>query len=121
MRLREVRISGFRAVPVGAHVDVVGGARSRTLRVKWAADALRLRLPTRAESRRPLLNAIIGANSAGKSTLLMALNLFFGAAVKLDTTLFHGGQVDEPIVIEVTLTGEIEQPTAWHANCCVQT
>jgi predicted ATP-dependent endonuclease of OLD family len=68
-----------------------------------------------------MLHAIIGANSAGKSTLLMALNLFFGASVKLDTSLFHGGQVDEPIVIEVTLTGEIEQPTMWHANTCVQT
>jgi hypothetical protein len=68
-----------------------------------------------------MLNAIMGANSAGKSTLLLALHTFFGAAAKLDPAFFHGGQCDEPIVIEVTLVGEIEQPTAWHTTHCVPT
>jgi hypothetical protein len=68
-----------------------------------------------------MLNAIIGANSAGKSTLLLALNTFLGAAVKLDPALFHGGQCDAPIIIEITLVGEIEQPSAWHATHCVAT
>jgi hypothetical protein len=118
MRLREIRISGFRAAPVCAHVEMVSGARGRTLRLLWSTDALRLRLPTRASARRSMLNAIIGANSAGKSTLLMALNLFFGSAVRLDPSLFHGGQPEEPIVIEATLVGEIEQPNAWHTTYC---
>lgn len=119
MRLRDIRISGFRAVPPCAHVAIVQAARERTVRLQWSTAALRLRLPTRAATRRPMLNAIIGANSAGKSTLLLALNTFFGAAVKLDSALFYGGQAEEPIVIEVTCVGEIEQPTAWHAAHCV--
>ena len=121
MRVREVRISGFRAAPVCAHVEVVSGARGRTWRINWSTDALRLRLPTSAAPRRPMLNAIIGANSAGKSTLLMALNTLFGSASKLDATLFHGGQCDEPIVIEVTLVGEVQQPSAWHNTFCTPT
>jgi hypothetical protein len=63
----------------------------------------------------------MGANSAGKSTLLLALNTFFGGAIKLDPSLFHGGQCDDPIVIEVTLVGVIEQPTAWHTTYCAPT
>jgi hypothetical protein len=121
MRVREVRISGFRAVPVCAHVEIVGGGRGRNVRIQWATNALRVRLPTRAGARRPMLSAIMGANSAGKSTLLLALHTFFGAAVKLDASLFHGGECDDPIVIEVTLAGEIEQPTVWHTTHCVPT
>jgi hypothetical protein len=67
-----------------------------------------------------MLNAIIGANSAGKSSILMALNTFFGSAVKLDPMLFHGGLSDDPIVIEVTLAGEVAQPAAWHHEHCAQ-
>ncbi len=118
MRLRDVRISGFRAIPPSVHVETVGTARGRCVRLHWSTGALHLRLPTRAGPRRPMLHAIIGANSAGKSTLLMALNLFFGPAVKLDPMLFHGGRPDEPCVIEATLEGEVEQPTAWHAAFC---
>lgn len=121
MRLREMRISGFRATPVCAHIEMVSGARGRSGRLSWAADALRVRLPTSAGPRRPMLNAIIGANSAGKSTILLALNTFFGSAVKLDTGLFHGGQTNEPVVVEVTLVGEIEQPSPWHLTHCLPT
>ena len=121
MRLRDIRISGFRAAPPCAQVELMNVARGRTVRLQWSSDALRLRLPTRAAMRRPMLNAIIGANSAGKSTLLMALNIFFGTAVKLDPVLFYGGQAEEPIVIEVTVVGDVEQPTAWHATNCVPT
>jgi hypothetical protein len=82
---------------------------------------MRIQLPTRAGARRPMLSAIMGANSAGKSTLLLALNTFFGSAVKLDTTLFHDGQTNEPVIVEVTMAGEIEQPTPWHMTHCVPT
>lgn len=119
MRVREVRISGFRAAPVCVHVEVAAEGRDDLVRLNWSADALRLRLPTSAGVRRPMLNAIIGANSAGKSSLLMALNLFFGSAVKVDPAFFHGGQGIEPIVVEVTLVGEIPQPNVWHAHYCV--
>ena len=118
MRVREVRISGFRAVPVGVQVQLPHGLRGRTAEFEWAKDALRVTLPTSTQSRRPMLSAIMGANSAGKSTILWALHTFFGPAVKLEEALFFGRRRDQPIVIEVTLTGQIAQPSAWHtANC----
>jgi hypothetical protein len=113
MQVSEIRISGFRAAPVCAHAEAINGTRGRNVRLKWAVDALRVQLPTGRGSRRPLLSAIMGANSAGKSTLLLALHTFFGNVVKLDESLFHGKRMDEPIIIEVTLVGAIEHPTAW--------
>ena len=121
MQVAEIRISGFRAVPVCAHVEVVNGTRGRSVRLKWTVDALRVQLPTGRGRRRPMLSAIMGANSAGKSTLLLALHTFFGPAAKLDAALFHDKRADEPVVIEVTLVGEIEQPNAWHTTHCIPT
>jgi hypothetical protein len=91
------------------------------MRLSWSTDALRVRLPINGGARWPMISAIMGANSAGKSTLLLALHTFFGAGTKLDPALFHGGQSDDPIIIEVTLVGDIEQPTAWHTTHCVPT
>lgn len=129
MRLRDIRISGFRAIPACAHVEVVGDGRARTMRIHWSTNALRLRLPIEMArgsagngmARRPMLNAIMGANSAGKSTLLMALNLFFGASARLEPTFFHDGDVDTPIVMEATFVGSVDDATAWHAAYCTPT
>ena len=49
--------------------------------------------------------------------MLLALNTFFGPAVKLDQRSSMA-QADEPIVIEVTLMGKIAQPSAWHTTNC---
>jgi hypothetical protein len=67
-----------------------------------------------------MLSAIMGANSAGKSTILWALHTFFGPAVKLDDALFFGMRSDQPIVVEVTLAGRIAEPSAWHAAHCTR-
>ncbi len=120
MRVREVRISGFRAVPVGVQMQLPHGLRGRTAQFEWATDALRVTLPTSAQSRRPMLSAIMGANSAGKSTILWALHTFFGPAVKLEEALFFGRRRDQPIVVEVTVTGQIAQPSVWHAANCTR-
>ncbi len=120
MRVREVRISGFRAVPVGVEVHWPHGQRGRTAQMQWAKDAFCVTLPTAARPRRPMLSAIMGANSAGKSTILWALHTFFGPAVKLDDALFFGKRRDQPIVVEVTLTGRIAQAGAWHAANCTR-
>ncbi len=56
-----------------------------------------------------MLSAIIGANSAGKSTILLALDMAFGNTAKLDEAMFNGKQTDEPVIVEVTVQGEIER------------
>ena len=48
MRVREVRISGFRAVPVGVEVHWPHGQRGRTAQMQWAKDAFCVTLPTAA-------------------------------------------------------------------------
>lgn len=79
-----------------------------------------MRLPRDRGDGQPMLGAIVGANSAGKSTILLALHHFFGTAVKLDVGNFHAKQSDRPIVVELTLTGKIDAPGTWHTTNCVQ-
>jgi hypothetical protein len=60
----------------------------------------------------------MGANSAGKSNMLLALDHFFGSAVKLEPSLFNGKRTDQPLIVEVTLEGAIAHAGVWHsANC----
>ena len=41
-----------------------------------------------------MLSAIMGANSAGKSTILLALNYVFSTVSKLNPSLFNGKKTD---------------------------
>ncbi len=121
MRIREVRISGFRSISFCAEVDGADGSSFRSakaLRISWPRDAFRLQLPMTLSGGRAMLSAIIGANSAGKSTILLAMDLVFGNATKLDEAMFNGKQTDEPVIVEVTLQGEVERPSAWHSENC---
>ncbi len=121
MRIREVRISGFRSIPFCADIETPDGAGVRTakaVRIQWRRDAFRFQLPTRRSGGRSMLSAIIGANSAGKSTILLALDMAFGNTAKLDEAMFNGKQTDEPVIVEVTVQGEIERPSQWHAENC---
>jgi predicted ATP-dependent endonuclease of OLD family len=52
---------------------------------------------------------LVGANGAGKSTILTALNLFFRETTETATNLlelqredFHGGNIAQPVEITVT-------------------
>ena len=120
MRLKEVRISGYRSIPFCADVMSAAGGNIRsakTATIDWQRDAFHVQLPT-ARRGGPMLSAIIGANSAGKSTILLALDLAFSSTTKLDESLFNGKQTVQPVVVEMTLQGKIEDPDPWHdANC----
>lgn len=122
MRLRDVRISGFRSIPFCADVespDGTGFRSAKAIRILWHQDAFRLQLPITRSGGRSMLSAIIGANSAGKSTILLALDMAFGNAAKLDEFMFNGKQTDEPVIVEVTVQGEIEHPGPWHNENCL--
>ena len=121
MRLREVRISGFRSIPFCADIaNVDGGAvrTARALQIDWHRDAFHVQLPTSRRRGGPMLSAVIGANSAGKSTILLAMDLAFGNASRLDEALFNGKQTELPVVVEMTLQGALDDPGAWHADNC---
>jgi hypothetical protein len=119
MRIRSVRISGFKSIPFCAQVEP-GAATGRrgALCITWARDAFQVDLPTTPRPGRPLLAAIMGPNSAGKSNVLLALDYFFSSAVKLDAGLYNGKQTDRPLIVEVTLEGALEHPTQWHTAHC---
>lgn len=120
MRVSEVRISGLRSIAPGVRLltDEEGG--NRVWRLIWEAQSVRLVLPVNPGLGRPLLSALIGANSAGKSTVLLALHHFFGATTKLDTDLFHGKTSVAPVVVQVTLVGALAQPTTWQQAHCAR-
>jgi hypothetical protein len=86
--------------------------------IDWEADCFKLELPVEAVPQRSLLCAIIGANSAGKSNILLALDQFFSPAVKLDAGLFNGKQPDRPLIVELTLEGRLAHAGSWHAVHC---
>ena len=124
MRIREVRISGFRSIPFCAGVDSPDGASFRSakaIRIVWQRDAFRFQLPATRSGGRSMLSAIIGANSAGKSTILLAMDMAFGNMAKLDESMFNGKQTDEPVIVEVTVQGEVERPGPWHSENCALT
>ena len=59
---------------------------------------------------------LVGANGAGKSTILTALNLFFRETAETATNLlelqredFHGGNTAQPVEITLTFTDLPEQ------------
>ncbi|MCC6169848.1 MAG: ATP-binding protein, partial [Caldilineaceae bacterium] len=119
MRVRSVRISGFKSIPFCAQVEPAAtGGRRGAVCITWARDAFQVDLPTTPQPGRPLLAAIIGPNSAGKSNILLALDYFFGSAVKLDSALFNGRQTDRPLIVEVTLEGALAHPTQWQTTHC---
>ncbi|MBW7884057.1 MAG: AAA family ATPase [Caldilineaceae bacterium] len=121
MRLQEVRISGFQSIPFCADYAVESGARRgrlATARIAWQPDAYHFSLPVTAASGSPMLSALIGPNSAGKSTVLMALAYAFGTAVRLDESLYHGKDTSQPIIVELTLSGPLATPNQWQREHC---
>lgn len=121
MRIRTVRISGFKSIPFCGRVTPAPAATGRrgAVQITWQRDAFQVELPTTPGPGRPLLAAIMGANSAGKSNILLALDYFFSPAVKLDAGLFNGKRTDQPLIVEVTLEGTVEHSTQWHATHCL--
>jgi predicted ATP-dependent endonuclease of OLD family len=88
------------------------------MQIQWRADAFRFRLPVEPTRRAPMLNAIMGANSAGKSSILLALQLAFGNSHRLDASMFNAKRTREPVIVEITVEGRVAAPTQWHATNC---
>lgn len=89
--------------------------------IKWDTDAFCAELPYQPRAAGHMMSAIMGPNSAGKSTILLALNLFFSNLNKLDEGYFHQ-HADAPIIIEATFTGDVQKlddlDPAWiEAHC----
>src|SRR5215211_6752956 len=49
--------------------------------------------------------AIVGGNGTGKSSVLRAIDRFFGTSTGVELDDFFGRQVEEPIEIALTFTG----------------
>lgn len=116
MRIKTIKISGFKAIPFCATVTG-GDQRGVPVRIQWASNAFQLTLPTQ----RPLLSTIIGPNSCGKSCVLYALSFFFGSATKIPVDLFNCRQTNgEPVTVEITFWGQIPNVEEWHRNNCIR-
>lgn len=114
MRIHKVAISGYRPIPFCAEYDKDNKS------VTWQDNAFSLTLPTSPFSDTPMLNAIMGANSSGKSSVLFALRDFFNNPTKLDPQLFNSEQTDKPIIVEIVFRGEIPTIEAWHDTHCTR-
>jgi predicted ATP-dependent endonuclease of OLD family len=125
MRLSEVRISGFKSIPFCAEIlpqEPASGRHAAPVQIVWQPDAFAFHLPTaaaRGPERGSMLCAITGANSAGKSSILLALSVAFSAAAKLQESYFNGRETGQPIIIELTLRGCIAKAGDWHALNCI--
>lgn len=113
MRVYKVSISGYKPIPFCAEYD------SDNSTVTWKDTAFSLTLPTTSDDNTLMLNALMGANSSGKSSVLFALRDFFNNPTKLDAQLFNSEQTTKPIIVEISFRGGIADPEDWHNNHCV--
>jgi len=112
MRIKTVRISGFRPIPFTA--DYFEPSRQGELaRIEWHKDAFQVAFALK----NPFLNAIIGPNSSGKSSVFYALDLFFSNKVRLPKSWYNEKKTDKPIIIEVVFRGEGHDDAWCHENC----
>ena len=116
MRIRHVKISGFKSIPFRASCRDT--ARDRAMIVEWQEDAFQFSLPIKSRPDTSMLSAIMGANSTGKSSILFALEIFFSNMIKLNSDLFSYKDTDRPIMVEVTFEGDINEALEWHQAYC---
>lgn len=120
MRLEQLRISGFRAVAHTAQLTAAHEAAPATkagakgvYNLTWSRHAFAANFPVDTRHAEHMMSAVMGPNSAGKSTLLLAMSLCLGNTGKLDATYFHGQDAQQPIIMEATLRGQVEADAAW--------
>lgn len=140
MRIQQVKISGFRPIPFCAQADFDADPATIT----WDDDAFTVMFPTGFgdvdrdkitweddqiqasaldEDETPkLLSTLIGANSSGKSSVLLALELFLSGSTKVDEKVINNWKDEDSqgrqVIIEVTAVGIIDDPDNWCQENC---
>ncbi|NLE43448.1 MAG: AAA family ATPase [Chloroflexi bacterium] len=115
MRIKSLRISGLKCIAPCADLVTPDGDNA-PIQLNWHQDRCELVFP-RID---PMMAALIGPNSSGKSTVLQGLDLLFGSKSKLTSDFFNGADQNSPIIVEATLRGCIGEPDDWSAaNCAI--
>jgi Predicted ATP-dependent endonuclease of the OLD family len=113
MKIDSIKISGFKGIPVCANFTPEN--REIPPNVFWRNPVFQIYFPKSS----PHISAIIGPNSCGKSSVLQALQYFFGANAKTqDECLFYLKDTGHPIIIEITFRGKVTNPQNWHQTNC---
>jgi predicted ATP-dependent endonuclease of OLD family len=114
MRIDSIRISGFKGLPVCA--DFIPEQGGNPANVTWRDPVFQVNFPKTS----PYISAIIGPNSCGKSSVLYAMQYFFGSNAKIADECQYGFKdTTHPIIIEITFCGKILNPQGWHQTNCV--
>ncbi len=114
MRIDSIKISGFKGIPVCA--DFIPEQGGKPASVIWQDPVFQINFPKTS----PYISAIIGPNSCGKSSVLYALQYFFGSNAKIADECQYGFKdTSHPIIIEITFYGKILNPQTWHQTNCV--
>lgn len=112
MRIETIKISGFK--PIAFCASYTPEERGVPAQINWQQNVFQISLAASA----PLINAIIGPNSSGKSSIFYALEKFFGSARKLDPEHFNNKQISRPVVVEISFSGKIPSVEQWHLDNC---
>jgi hypothetical protein len=129
MRLKELRVSGFRSI--GTHAVIEDASHREkggkpAYRIVWAKNCFDVRLPVSNDQADHMMAAIMGPNSVGKSTILLAMNLFFSNVTRLDAAFFHqpsGPTVkpapgQTPVIMEAVFAGNVDAEEMWITRHC---
>jgi predicted ATP-dependent endonuclease of OLD family len=109
MKIDSIKISGFKGIPVCAEYI------EDPMNIVWRDPVFQISFPKNSS----YISAIIGPNSCGKSSVLYALQYFFGSNAKiLDECLYYLKDISHPIIIEITFRGKIASPQDWHQTNC---
>ena len=113
MRIESLRISGFRPIPFCASISEDLG--EDVLNITWE-EPFEIKIATNGK----MINAIMGANSSGKSSIFGALEAFNSSASKLPESLFNSKVTTSPIIVELTIVGVVTDATDWQKESCFQ-
>jgi predicted ATP-dependent endonuclease of OLD family len=112
MRIESVKISGFKPIPFCANFRAE--EKNIPAQITWEDKPFQISFANSA----PLINAIIGPNSSGKSSIFYALDKFFSSARKLEVENFNNKETGKPVIVEVVFSGKIPSVEQWHLENC---
>ena len=114
MKIKSIRISGFQPIPFCAQIrtesDEELHLNNNEVEIKWEECAFEILL----SENEPYLNALIGPNSSGKSSIFHSMSLFFSNRVKLEPSFFNEKKVENEIIVEMTFYGVIDTSNNWY-------